>query len=490
MKHRSALLTSNALISAVLIAALLVALNYLGIQHHLRWDLTGTREHSLSPQTIKVLRTLSEPIQVVAFPSADGAPRTRERLAAYAYYSKNFQYKIVDPDRNPTEVQKYKVTNFGQIVLQRGQASYTVDGESEEQLTNGLLHVLETAKKTVYVIQGEGEIPLDDFTRSGMGAAKQALTGKGFDVKPLYLIKESRVPDDTAAVVVPSPTKDLLPQEVEALHQYYQNGGKVLVMVDPQTPAGVRAWLASEFHVKAPGGLVIDPLSRLMGGDLAIPIVTQYPFNDITQNFTLATAFPVSTPLVPDEKAPGVTITPVVKGSDASYVKVNLDAKDVRFEPGVDRKGPAILAVEVVPNPAASATPPAGAASKPGKASPDTAKPTPAGKGTSASASAPAQASAPGPPPAPKGSAVIFGNSGFVRNAYVGLAGNRDLFTSTVAWLTQSGNLVSIAPRASPYDPFFVTGGQGRLLFTGSVIAVPLALLAFGGSVYFRRRAL
>ncbi len=476
MKHRSALLTTNALISAVLVAALLVALNYLGIEHHMRWDLTGTREHSLSPQTIKVLRTLPGPIQVVAFPSPEGAPRYRERLAAYAYYSKNFQYRIVDPDRTPTEVQKYKVTSYGQIVLQRGQASYTVDGESEEQLTNGLLHVLETAKKTVYVLQGEGEIPLDDFTRSGMGAAKQALTGKGFDVKPFFLIKESRVPDDAAAVVVPSPTKDLLPQEVEALHQYYQNGGKVLAMVDPQTPAGVRAWLASEFHVKAAGGLVIDPLSRLLGGDLAVPIVTQYPFNDITQNFTLATAFPVSTPLVPDEKVPGVTITPVVKSSDASYVKVNLEAKDVRFEPGVDRKGSAILAVEVVPNPAASTTPPAGAA-----------KPTPAGKGPSA---APAQASAPSPAPAPKGSAVIFGNSGFVRNAYVGVAGNRDLFTSTVAWLTQSGNLVSIAPRASPYDPFFVTGAQGRMLFTGSVIVVPVALLVIGGSVYLRRRAL
>ena len=88
------------------------------------------------------------------------------------------------------------------------------------------------------------------------------------------------------------------------------------------------------------------------------------------------------------------------------------------------------------------------------------------------------------------GAAVFFGNSGFVRNSYIGLVGNRDLFTSAVAWLTQSGNLVSIAPRSSPFDPFIVGGNQARYLFLGSVIALPLVLLVMGGTVYFRRRSL
>ncbi len=488
MKRRNALLTTNALISAALVAALLVALNYLGTEHHTRWDLTATREHSLSPQTIKVLRTLPGAVQAVAFPShapdTSQVARYRDLLSTYQYYSKDFQYHIVDPDRNPAEAQKYKVTSYGQIVLQRGSTSYTVDDGTEEALTNGLLHVLQTAKKTVYVLQGEGEVPLDDFTRVGMGTAKQALTGKGFDVKALFLVQTGRIPDDAAAVIVPSPTKDLLPQETDALDRYYQGGGKVLVLVDPQTPAGVRGWLDSAFHVKAAGGLVIDPVSRLLGGDLAVPIATQYPFSDITQNFTLATAFPVSTPLDPEAKAQAVTITPIVKSSDASYVKVNLDSKDARFQPGVDRKGPAILAVEVVPNPAA-ASPPGAPPTTPaaGEGSPKPAAGGPARPAALPVGGRPAST-------APKGSAVIFGNSGFIRNTGIGLVGNLDLFTSTVAWLTQSGNLVSIAPRVSPFDPFIITGRQGRALFLGSVLVLPLALLVFGGWIYFRRRAL
>ncbi|HKX16792.1 MAG TPA: Gldg family protein [bacterium] len=484
MLRRNRLLTANALVSALLVFALLVGLNYLGTEHHVRWDLTGTREHSLSPQTLKVLRTLPGQIQAVAFPAADSTARYRDLLGTYQYYSKNFQYRLVDPDRNPAEAQKFKVTTYGQIVLQRGAVTYTVDDATEDALTNGLLHVLETGKKTVYAVQGDGEAPLDDFTRVGLGTVKQALTGKGFDVKPLFLIKEARVPTDASAVIVASPTQELPPQALDALAGYYREGGHLLVLVDPTSPAGVRAWLGREFHVAAPGGLVVDPVSRLLGANPAVPIVTQYPYSDITQNFNLATAFPVATPLVPDAKAKDVTITPIVKSSDASYVKANLDAKDIAYQAGVDRKGASVLGVEV--------TPAAGAAPQPPAATVTPTAPGAPAKGAAPSKSGPSavQGAKPAPAAPVKGSAVLYGNSSFVRNAYVGLVGNRDLFTSTVAWLTQSGNLVSIAPRVSPFDPFIISGQQGRYLFVGSVLALPLALLVLGGSVYFRRRSL
>ena len=486
MLRRNRLLTANALVSALLVLALLVGLNYLGAEHHRRWDLTATREHSLSPQTLKVLRSLPGQVQAVAFPSADSTARYRDLLATYQYYSKNFQYRLVDPDRNPAEAQKFKVTSYGQIVLQRGAVTYTVDDATEDALTNGLLHVLETGKKTVYVVQGDGEAPLDDFTRVGIGTVKQALTGKGFDVKPLFLIKEARVPADASAVIVVSPTQELPPQALDALDGYYRDGGHLLVLVDPTSPAGVRAWLGREFHVSAPGGLVVDPVSRLLGANPAVPIVTQYPYNDITQNFNLATAFPVATPLVPDAKAKDVTITPIVKSSEASYVKTNLDAKDISFQAGVDRKGASVLGVEVTPGAGAAPQPPAASVTPTAPGAP--AKGAAPSKGGPAAAQGTKPAAAQAAPA--KGSAVLYGNSSFVRNSYVGLVGNRDLFTSTVAWLTQSGNLVSIAPRASPFDPFIISGQQGRYLFAGSVIAVPLALLVLGGSVYFRRRSL
>src|SRR5207302_9951248 len=120
--------------------------------------------------------------------------RYRRVLGTYQYYSKNFQFRIVDPDRNPAEAQKFKIASYGQIVLNRGKASYTVDSESEEQLTNGLLHLLETAKKTVYVLQGEWEIQLDDFTRTGNGALKLPLVSTSFHASPPLPAQLAHVP--------------------------------------------------------------------------------------------------------------------------------------------------------------------------------------------------------------------------------------------------------------------------------------------------------
>ena len=256
MPRRNRLLTVNALVSALLVAAHLVGLNYLGVEHHVRWDLTATREHSLSPQTLKVLRSLPGPVQAVAFPNADSNGRYRDLLGTYQYNSKNFQYRLVDPDRNPAEAQKFKVTSYGQIVLQRGAVSYTVDDATEDALTNGLLHVLETAKKTLYVVQGDGEASIDDFTRVGIGTVKQALTGKGFDVKPLFLIKEARVPADASAVVLAAPSQELPPQALEALAGYYRDGGHLLVLIDPQSPAGFAPSSRDTGSITRPPGAV------------------------------------------------------------------------------------------------------------------------------------------------------------------------------------------------------------------------------------------
>ncbi len=77
-----------------------------------------------------------------------------------------------------------------------------------------------------------------------------------------------------------------------------------------------------------------------------------------------------------------------------------------------------------------------------------------------AAVSAPAT-DAPAPAPAPGDSSskprrcrrsrkrriVVFGDSDFVTNGYLGIPGNRDLFLNSVNWLAQQENLISIRPR-------------------------------------------
>jgi hypothetical protein len=41
-----------------------------------------------------------------------------------------------------------------------------------------------------------------------------------YDVKPLALARQGKVPDDTAVIVIPGPRTELFPPEVDALDGY------------------------------------------------------------------------------------------------------------------------------------------------------------------------------------------------------------------------------------------------------------------------------
>ena len=64
-----------------------------------------------------------------------------------------------------------------------------------------------------------------------------------------------------------------------------------------------------------------------------------------------------------------------------------------------------------------------------------------------APAPAPADGSKPPKPSKPETRIVVFGDSDFVANGYLGIPGNKDLFLNTVNWLAQQENLISIRPR-------------------------------------------
>lgn len=104
-----------------------------------------------------------------------------------------------------------------------------------------------------------------------------------------------------------------------------------------------------------------------------------------------------------------------------------------------------------------------------------------------------------GPPPPPPGMPqpppddeernhlVVIGDSDFAVDAYFGRTGNGDLFLNAVSWLAEEPELIAIKPKPREEHSILLDTVQGRkvrlLLF-----AVPLAVLAAGGYVWWRRR--
>jgi ABC-type uncharacterized transport system involved in gliding motility auxiliary subunit len=252
--RRGLLFGSNALVQAIVLAAVIGLLSYLANRHSVQWDWTEAGVHSLSSATQDTLGKIAaeEPIEVYAFSLDARGPR--ELLSRYADASDRFSFKIVDPNRDIEKAQLFEVTEQTSIVC-RGPCE-TASGEkatatvkiaenlSEEKLTESIRSLL-SDKKKVYFLTGHDEGNPDDDSPEGMGLVRKALEGENISVAKYGLATQPIVPEDADALIVAGPTRALQDSELKAIDAYLKSGGSVLIMIDPLTTSNLDATLAS-----------------------------------------------------------------------------------------------------------------------------------------------------------------------------------------------------------------------------------------------------
>ncbi len=83
-----------------------------------------------------------------------------------------------------------------------------------------------------------------------------------------------------------------------------------------------------------------------------------------------------------------------------------------------------------------------------------------------------------------------MGDSDFASNSYFKSAGNGDLFLNVVSWLARDPELISIRPKEAKAGSLLLTPVQGQILFFLPVVALPMALMVIGVTVWRRRKQL
>ena len=472
-QRRSLLYSGNLALVVLLVLAILGLANYFLARHSARLDFTAAKLHSLSDQSVTVLKALKTDVSFKGFFRAGTAGRAamESLLKLYAYHSPRIKYEFIDPDKNPALVKRYDVTQDGTTVIEVGDRENRVTTTSEEDVTNALIKATRAQKKVLYFLEGHGEGSVDESGDDGYSTVKAELEKLGYEVKKQTLALADRFPQDAAVLIVPGPQKDLLPNEYETIRSYIQAGGRVLFMVDPETTTLLPLFLA-DYGFKLENDIVVDTVSRLLGGDYFMPVVTEYEPHAITDKFSFMTFFPYARSVeVGPIKPEGATVTSLAKTSPNSWSERELDQKEVKLTPAKDVQGPISLAV-VSSFKAKPAIPsPAQAEAKPGEAA---------------------------APPAPPASAAaekesrvaVIGDSDFVKNRYFGVSGNGNFFLNVANWLAEESDLIAIQPKTQTPRTLQLTPSQGRLILLVSVVILPLAVLLIGISVWVRRRSL
>jgi ABC-type uncharacterized transport system involved in gliding motility auxiliary subunit len=449
--HRTARYGVNTAVMVLLLLGIIGLVEAVSYRHNARLDLTEGKRHSLSPQTIKVLGDLKTDVNAVAFFRSDqpGKRAAEDLFKQYVRYANGkFSWKIVDPDREPGLARRYGIETYGTVVLETKAKSEKVSDAEEEKLTNGLVKVTREGKRVVYVIQGHGEHDLGNTERPGFSEAKAAMERANYEVKPLLLAREGKIPDDAAVLIVSGPRTDLLPPEVDALDGYLGKGGKLLVMVDSglagQVQVGALKKLLARYGLEIGENLVIElnPIGRLFGATPDVPIIQQYESHAITREMGgVMTAFPLSR-TVDVAKAPpqGVNAQPLARTSAQSWGETSAaEVQQGQVNPGPsDPKGPLPVAVAVTKD---------------------------------------------------KTRLVVYGTSNLAANQFLNFQGNRDLFLNPVSWLAEEEGQISIRPRETKQTPVFLTSQQAQAAFLLPVVVLPAIVVLGGIVIAVRRRA-
>jgi ABC-type uncharacterized transport system involved in gliding motility auxiliary subunit len=456
--QRSTEAGANALISALAVLVILGLVNFLAVRYSARVDVTENQIFTLAPQSQEVVQALESPAEVVVFDAIPN-PQDRQLLNSYQRAGELFSYSYVNPYDNPRKAQEFGVNQPGMVFLDSGEEQRFLQNIgpderlSERVITNALSQATNAQPLTVYFTQGHREFPIDG-SETGFLQAATALEEKNYTVEPLDLAETGAVPDDASLVVVGGPAEEFFDAEVDALKEYLDNGGSLLLMIDPQTSPRLGS-LLDEWGVTLDDRIVLDTsgTGQLVGLGPAAPLVTNYGDHPITRDFGNGRSFyPLVRPINVEE-VPGVTATPILESNPQSRAEAIAEG-ELQYDPEAAPDGPYTLGVAL-------------------------SRPIDGGTEEAVEGAAPPQ----------EARLVVIGNSTFATDGLFDQQLNGDVFLNSVNWLGQQNDAaLSIRPKEVTNRRLVMTVQQQIGLGVFSVLILPVVGFALAVVMWIRRR--
>jgi ABC-type uncharacterized transport system involved in gliding motility auxiliary subunit len=340
-----------------------IAIAWLAALYPVRFDLTKNREHSLAPQTIKLIRAIDKPVHIVFFHDR-GMRDTVELYAQMADLNKKITIEFFDPVLNPSQARLRGVEYAGTALIESEERKVTVSSPSETDIANGIMRVTQGKQQTACFLDGHGEpdpfsleshdhmegsaghshgveTKIVNHERHGMAKARNGLETLNYKVEKINMAGSQTDFSKCSLLVVAGPQLPLMPVEIKQIQAYLYNGGNALFMVDPFVETGLDALIA-QYGVVLGKGLAIDPSTHFWA-DVSAPAVTNYNPHEVSMKLPL-TFFPGARPLQPTaEPVAGVSVRPVVNTSQKSYTSLVKTSTD--YVEGSSVKGPLTLMV-------------------------------------------------------------------------------------------------------------------------------------------------
>ncbi|MFO7768351.1 MAG: GldG family protein [bacterium] len=523
-------------INLLLLAGILVVLNWLGSSLFFRWDMTGRGIYSLSDASKQTVRGLEDRLTIKAYFSEDlpaqyasNARFVRDKLDEYrAYGGNDVHYEFVDPaseEELREEAQQYGIQPATVQVVEQ-------DRMEMKQVYMALVFLYQDRTETIPLVQSTAgleydittairrvsreDLPVVGFLQGhGMPAPREQLSRwvqeleRHYQVRAVDVSGYELVPPDVEVLFIIGPTSGFDAWERYAVDQFIQRGGKTAWLLDTvdadlqrsqqgmarPLDLGMDAWLA-HYGIRVKTALVMDASNQdiqvsRQQGIFRVQSVVPYPF------FPVSRWFETENPMVRDlPQAAFYYVSPVdttlavpdsvAAAPDDTIHSWPADPPEVRVEPIIYSSEQSGLQEDfffIQPNP--------NLGQRGFEGGPYALAATVTGSLSSAFEAAPAVPDTVTLPTFRKGPIqsrlVVVGDGTFPRDDYL-QGPNVQLLLNMVDWLFQDEALISIRSKEVDHRPLAEVGDAARNIVKWLDILLPPALAILAGLFWWRWR--
>jgi hypothetical protein len=432
-------------IAVALFVAALVMINIAAWYHPWSIDLTASGRNQVSADTRAILQRVRQPVTLRQFGRA-ADPRVEQLLRGFAREVPLIAVEFVDVERERALATKYGVIKLGTVAVVAGEKFRKVEDPNEQSIVTAILEATSDEDRVVCFVTGHGERGLADESAGGIGRLNATLQASNYRTERITLL-EADVPAECAAVVMAGPRHEYSTAELERLTAYSRHGGRLAVLVDPDPLPSLHGWLTPLGIEPLPGAIVdVSGAGRTVGGGPRTPLAVAYGTHDITRRFEIATMFDEVRPLgAIEQPASGGRPVVLAQTSPRSFATSATDEGEPTFDAARgDTQGPFVLAVATT----------IGVAARPKE----------------------------------QFRLVVFGDSDFISNGYLGRQGNRDFFLRALAWLLGEEEAIVVAVEERENRRIELTEQMRAWMYIVNLGLVPLIPLVAGIIVFIRSR--